>query len=126
MLDHPNPDLETVRAIVEQVAKGLRAFHRMEMLHQDVIRSGVHRVCFAGVSHPMTLASKNRGDAGIALPHSTLKSLGSQSGLGCCGFMASKVSRTTPAMAALRAHLRSAGMTYQGAHVVEHFSSITL
>lgn len=36
MLDHPNPDLETVRNIVEQIAKGLRAFHRLEMLHQDI------------------------------------------------------------------------------------------
>ena len=36
MIDHPKPDLETVRGIVEQVAKGLRAFHRMEMLHQDL------------------------------------------------------------------------------------------
>ncbi|MGR9052784.1 MAG: protein kinase domain-containing protein, partial [Gammaproteobacteria bacterium] len=36
MADHPKPDLETVRNIVEQIAKGLRAFHRMEMLHQDL------------------------------------------------------------------------------------------
>ncbi|HET7887371.1 MAG TPA: bifunctional protein-serine/threonine kinase/phosphatase [Bradyrhizobium sp.] len=36
MIDHPKPDLETVRNIVEQVAKGLRAFHRKEMLHQDL------------------------------------------------------------------------------------------
>ena len=36
MIDHPQPDLETVRGIVEQIAKGLRAFHRLEMLHQDL------------------------------------------------------------------------------------------
>jgi len=36
MIDHPKPDLETVRGIVEQIAKGLLAFHRMEMLHQDI------------------------------------------------------------------------------------------
>ncbi len=36
MVDHPCPDLESVRNIVEQIAKGLRAFHRMEMLHQDL------------------------------------------------------------------------------------------
>jgi serine/threonine protein phosphatase PrpC/predicted Ser/Thr protein kinase len=36
MIDHPKPDLETVRRIVEQVAKGLQAFHRKEMLHQDL------------------------------------------------------------------------------------------
>lgn len=34
--DHPQPDLETVRTLVEQIAKGLRAFHRQEMLHQDL------------------------------------------------------------------------------------------
>lgn len=36
MIDNPRPDLETVRSIVGQVSKGLRAFHRMEMLHQDL------------------------------------------------------------------------------------------
>ena len=36
MIDHPRPDLETVRGIVEQIARGLRAFHRKEMLHQDL------------------------------------------------------------------------------------------
>jgi serine/threonine protein phosphatase PrpC/predicted Ser/Thr protein kinase len=36
MIDNPKPDIETVRGIVEQIAKGLRAFHRLEMLHQDL------------------------------------------------------------------------------------------
>jgi serine/threonine protein phosphatase PrpC len=36
MIDNPKPDLETVRGIVEQIARGLLAFHRMEMLHQDL------------------------------------------------------------------------------------------
>jgi serine/threonine protein phosphatase PrpC/predicted Ser/Thr protein kinase len=36
MIDNPVPALETVRDIVEQIAKGLRAFHRKEMLHQDI------------------------------------------------------------------------------------------
>jgi serine/threonine protein phosphatase PrpC len=36
MIDNPRPHLETVRDITEQIAKGLRAFHRMEMLHQDL------------------------------------------------------------------------------------------
>jgi serine/threonine protein phosphatase PrpC/predicted Ser/Thr protein kinase len=36
MIDNPKPDLETVRGIIEQIAKGLQAFHRMEMLHQDI------------------------------------------------------------------------------------------
>ncbi|MCO8122043.1 bifunctional protein-serine/threonine kinase/phosphatase [Stieleria sp. TO1_6] len=36
MIDNPNPNLETVRSIVEQIGKGLQAFHRLEMLHQDL------------------------------------------------------------------------------------------
>jgi len=36
MIDNPKPDLETARNIIEQIAKGLRAFHRKEMLHQDL------------------------------------------------------------------------------------------
>jgi serine/threonine protein phosphatase PrpC/predicted Ser/Thr protein kinase len=36
MIDHPRPDLETVRNIVEQIGKGLRSFHRLEILHQDL------------------------------------------------------------------------------------------
>jgi serine/threonine protein phosphatase PrpC/predicted Ser/Thr protein kinase len=36
MIDNPEPDLETVRRIVEQIAAGLRAFHRREMAHQDL------------------------------------------------------------------------------------------
>ncbi|WP_323143985.1 bifunctional protein-serine/threonine kinase/phosphatase [Massilia phyllosphaerae] len=34
--DRGRPGLEVVRRIVDQVAKGLRAFHRLEMLHQDI------------------------------------------------------------------------------------------
>jgi serine/threonine protein phosphatase PrpC/aminoglycoside phosphotransferase len=36
MQDHPRPGLPVVRGIVGLVAKGLRAFHRLEMLHQDL------------------------------------------------------------------------------------------
>ena len=36
MIDHPQADLEAVRGILDQIAKGLRAFHRLEMLHQDL------------------------------------------------------------------------------------------
>jgi serine/threonine protein phosphatase PrpC len=36
MIDNPRPGLETVRGLVEQIAKGLQAFHRLEMLHQDL------------------------------------------------------------------------------------------
>ena len=36
LIDNPKPDLETVRGIVAQVARGLYALHRMEILHQDI------------------------------------------------------------------------------------------
>lgn len=36
MEDNPKPSIESVRNIVEQVAKGLQAFHRQEMVHQDL------------------------------------------------------------------------------------------
>ncbi len=36
MHDNPTAELHAVRDIVEQIAKGLRAFHRLEMLHQDL------------------------------------------------------------------------------------------
>jgi serine/threonine protein kinase len=36
MIDNPQPTLEEVRNIVEQIAAGLRAFHRLEMIHQDL------------------------------------------------------------------------------------------
>ena len=36
MTDNPKPKLEQVRSIIEQVAKGLQAFHRQEMIHQDL------------------------------------------------------------------------------------------
>ncbi len=36
MDDHPEPDLDKVRDIIGQIVVGLRAFHRKEMLHQDL------------------------------------------------------------------------------------------
>ncbi len=36
MRRHPRPSLKEVRNLIAQVAAGLRAFHRMEMLHQDL------------------------------------------------------------------------------------------
>lgn len=36
MLDNPGPDLESVRNLVTQIARGLRAFHRLEMVHGDL------------------------------------------------------------------------------------------
>jgi serine/threonine protein phosphatase PrpC len=36
MIDNPKPPVETVRNIVGQIARGITAFHRLEMLHQDL------------------------------------------------------------------------------------------
>ncbi|OCC25680.1 serine/threonine protein kinase [Croceicoccus estronivorus] len=36
MLDHPMPDLATVREVVKQLASGLQALHRREMVHRDI------------------------------------------------------------------------------------------
>lgn len=36
MVDHPKPSLGLVRPLVVQIARGLQAFHRLEMVHQDL------------------------------------------------------------------------------------------
>jgi len=58
MIDNPKPDLEVVRSIVEQIARGLQAFHRMEMLHQDlrpqnimIDRNGTVKIIDFGAVH---------------------------------------------------------------------------
>lgn len=36
MHDHTQPQLDEVRAIIDQIASGLRAMHKLEMIHQDL------------------------------------------------------------------------------------------
>lgn len=36
MHEHPQPSLNQVRAIIEQIAKGLQALHRSEIIHRDL------------------------------------------------------------------------------------------
>ena len=36
LIDHPRPTVESVRGVIEQISNGLLAFHRLEMLHQDL------------------------------------------------------------------------------------------
>jgi len=36
MSDNPQPSIHDVRGIIRQVARGLRAFHKKEMIHQDL------------------------------------------------------------------------------------------
>ncbi|MBI2769407.1 MAG: bifunctional protein-serine/threonine kinase/phosphatase [Burkholderiales bacterium] len=58
MIDNPRPSLETVRGIVEQIARGLQAFHRLEMLHQDlrpdnimIDKTGTVKIIDFGATH---------------------------------------------------------------------------
>jgi serine/threonine protein phosphatase PrpC len=58
MVDHPAPDLDSVRHLVEQIALGLQAFHRKEMLHQDlrpenllIDRTGTVKIIDFAASH---------------------------------------------------------------------------
>lgn len=62
-IDHPRPALESVRGLVAQVARGLQALHRREMLHQDlrpenvmIDRSGTVRLIDLGGVHVAGLA----------------------------------------------------------------------
>lgn len=78
MVDHPAPDLDQVRGIVEQVARGLQAFHRKEMLHQDLRpenlmldRSGTVRIIDLASTH---VAGLTEGTA-EASPQAILGSL---------------------------------------------------
>jgi serine/threonine protein phosphatase PrpC len=76
MVDNPKPDIATVRNIVRQIAKGLQAFHRQEMVHQDlrpnnimIDTSGTVKIIdfgstkVAGISE---VALKNEGLVGTA------------------------------------------------------------
>jgi serine/threonine protein phosphatase PrpC len=67
MIDHPRPDLDSVRRIIEQVAKGLQALHRKEMLHQDlrpdnimIDRHGTVKIIDFGSVHVAGLAEGTR------------------------------------------------------------------
>ena len=63
MLDNPRPELEQVRDIIAQVAKGLQAMHRQEILHQDlrpqnimIDRSGTVKIIDLGACRVAGLA----------------------------------------------------------------------
>jgi serine/threonine protein phosphatase PrpC/ribosomal protein L39E len=63
MIDHPKPDIEAVRRIVEQVALGMYAFHKLEMVHQDlrpenimIDRSGTVKIIDFGAVHVAGIA----------------------------------------------------------------------
>src|SRR6185437_2329491 len=92
MIDNPKPDLETVRGIVEQIAKGLQAFHRLEMLHQDlrpenimidktgtakIIDFGATRIAGIADDTPSTLHDNILGTAQYTAPEYFLGESGS-------------------------------------------------
>ncbi|WOX06600.1 bifunctional protein-serine/threonine kinase/phosphatase [Microbulbifer pacificus] len=60
MTDNPQPNLETVRGIVEQVARGLQALHRAEILHQDLRPENIM------ISHAGTVTLIDLGSARVA------------------------------------------------------------
>lgn len=71
MLDHPQPELEAVRQIIEQIARGLQAFHRQEMLHQDLRPQNI-LIDHAGNAHIIDFGSvrvAGLNEMGAAAPH---------------------------------------------------------
>ena len=75
MVDHPNPTLDSVRGIVDQLAKGLQALHRREMLHQDlrpenvmIDRTGTVKIIDLASTHVAGLSdtAQERGALAIA------------------------------------------------------------
>jgi serine/threonine protein phosphatase PrpC/aminoglycoside phosphotransferase len=80
--DRGRPDLDATRDIVSQVAKGLRAFHRLEMLHQDmrpenvmIDRTGTARIIdfgSASVAGVMEMAPCSSGGDGATLAGAAL------------------------------------------------------
>jgi serine/threonine protein kinase len=75
MIDNPKPGLETVRGIVEQIARGLRAFHRLEMLHRDlrpenvmIDRTGTVKIIDFGSTRVAGVAEAARAGDDNAVP----------------------------------------------------------
>ncbi len=79
MADHREPDLETVRGIVEQIGRGLQAFHRREMVHGDlrpenvlIDASGTVQIIDFGATRVAGLV-EDTGRADDALPQGALQ-----------------------------------------------------
>ena len=90
MIDNPKPTLEQVRNIIEQTAKGLQAFHRQEMIHQDLRPANIMidstntvkiidfgSTFIAGVTDPVTEETM-RGTIRYSAPEYFLGQLGTQ------------------------------------------------
>lgn len=105
MTDNSSPDIETVRNIIVQIAKGLQAFHRQEMVHQDlrpnnimIDASGTVKIIDFGATKVAGISeviAKNEGIVGTAqftAPEYFLGELGtSQSDVFSLGVIAYKM-----------------------------------
>ena len=74
MVDNPRPGVETVRALVEQIAAGLQALHRKEMLHQDlrpenvmIDRTGTAKIIDFGATRVAGIVDSAPADADAIL-----------------------------------------------------------
>ncbi|HJW27465.1 MAG TPA: protein kinase [Rhodocyclaceae bacterium] len=88
MTDHPRPQLDAVRDIVEQLALGLQALHRRDMLHCDlrpenvmIDRNGTVKLIDLANVHIAGLAEAARGRE-QAMPRGTLQYLAPECLLG--------------------------------------------
>jgi len=78
MHDNPQPALEEVRGIVQQIAAGLRAFHRQEMIHQDLKPENIMIDTHGTVKIIDFGSTKIAGIAEIATPLSRDRLLGTR------------------------------------------------
>ena len=78
MIDQTEPDLTVIRNIVSQIVSGLRAFHRLDMLHQD-IKPGNIMITAEGLVKIVDFGStKIAGIADIATPIERKELLGTK------------------------------------------------
>ncbi|HEY5648719.1 MAG TPA: bifunctional protein-serine/threonine kinase/phosphatase, partial [Nitrospiria bacterium] len=78
MLDNPRPALSRVREAVEQIARGLRAFHRLEMVHRDLKPENIMIDAHGTVKIIDFGSSKIAGIEEIAVPWERNHLLGTQ------------------------------------------------
>lgn len=76
MSQHSQPDIKEVREIIKQTAAGLRAFHRLEMLHQDLKPENIMLDANGGVKILDFGSAKIAGIAEITTPLERINLLG--------------------------------------------------
>lgn len=78
MDQHSKPDIKEVRLLVEQIVTGLRAFHRLEMLHQDLKPENIMLDATGKIRIIDFGSTKIAGIAEISSPIERLSLLGTQ------------------------------------------------